>query len=375
LCQRGDIVVASKTDYLMFSDDDGTSYADISFADADLVCMCNIFDNGNILIGTKKNELWFSSDNLQTITQKYLKDTDGNNYVFHTPVNSDYPGIYFNRLMIDKPMYINDQEIFVFGNYIYTGLVLDCNGASPVLIYYSADKGETLKVAYKFGYGAGSYRDNGTATGSYDDGNLLGDPGNPIFTLHVHGVVFDSSTNEFYCYTGDPNIDCWMKGEYDFETDIWTWERILDSPGYFYRAGGVLFTSAKVFIASDSYTELPAYEGVWGALKENLLTYTDFTQVISINRNTFPMISTNKIFVVGHWNNDNGITFTVDGGVTWNNLDKIPEITENGAYVTPVVFSGIYDDDTIIVMPWDYIREHYKDKESYKIKLRNSIYD
>ena len=99
-----------------------------------------------------------------------MKDTDGTDYIPHTPKNADRPGWYFHNLTGVDTWDVNGVEMLVWGNY--------CNvigGASPVNIYYSTDNGQTVKIAYSFGQNPYN-RDNGSGGGGTERARRLATP-------------------------------------------------------------------------------------------------------------------------------------------------------------------------------------------------------
>jgi hypothetical protein len=99
-----------------------------------------ILSNGNIVLFCG-NEIFYSNNNLESISHCTVLNKDGSAYLLHTPVNSAYPGSYFNFM----GGFVEDEGVCLLGNYANTSI-----GASPVNLYYSLD-GITWKVCYTFG--------------------------------------------------------------------------------------------------------------------------------------------------------------------------------------------------------------------------------
>lgn len=239
-----------------------------------------IYKNGNILLTTDDNKIYFTDINLTSLTQKIVLDTDGvTPYVIHTPVNSSYPGRYFYST---KMMSENDQtDIHVFANY--------CNvvaGAAPVNIYYTTDFGVTIKVAYKFGQNL-VYGDDGTASGS-SGGTLLGDATNTDLRVrHTHAVEYDAANDKWYCLTGDtiwtyttPDMEenQWVQGTYTPETDTWSWVALdfgfVIPQTSRLKATECFFYDGYVYWSSDS-TNVPADNTENGIWRSSISTFTN----------------------------------------------------------------------------------------------------
>lgn len=175
-----------------------------------------ILDNGTIVLfaGSK---IFYSTDNLSTITPCTVLNKDGSPYTLHTPVNPSYPGAYYNFM----GGFAGNNGVYVMGNYANNSM-----GASPVNLYYSLD-GITWKVFYIFGQNI-HYTDNGTAMGG-TGGNVLGDPANPLYARHVHAVNVGGDGN-FYVCTGDADNEIHiMKCTYNSGTDKWTTTDLLNA--------------------------------------------------------------------------------------------------------------------------------------------------
>ena len=171
---------------------------------------------------THSNKIYASYDSLETYQELLLKDVDGENYTFHTPINPDYPGSYFITLNAPIQRVINGQDICVFGSYATNGY-----GANPVLIYYSSDNFQSIKVAYKFGKNP-KYRDNG-GPNQETSGNLVGDSSNPLIVRHVHGTAYDDLSDTWVAFTGDIlEENLLLNGKYDSENDSWAWAKYHD---------------------------------------------------------------------------------------------------------------------------------------------------
>ena len=210
---------------VFLSEDNGRSWPhSIAFPDARHIVFSCILKNGNIVFSALA-KLYLSTDKLKTYKQITVKDTDGTDYIPHTPKNADQPGWYFHNLTGVDTWDVNGVEMLVWGNY--------CNvigGAAPVNIYYSTDNGQSVKIAYSFGQNPYN-RDNGSGGGG-NTGTLLGNADNPVICRHVHCVTHNLAENAFYACTGDlekpEGREChWLRGTYDTKNDKWTWKVII----------------------------------------------------------------------------------------------------------------------------------------------------
>lgn len=260
--QCGDKAFAYRDGEILLSEDNGHTWPHhAAFPDArDIVFSC-ILKNGNVLFSALA-KLYLSTDNLKTYREITVKNADGSDYVPHTPQKADLPGWYFHSLTGVMTWDVQGKEMLVWGNY--------CNvigGASPVNIYYSADQGETVKIAYSFGQNP-HFRDNGSGGGS-STGTLLGNPDNPVICRHVHCVAYNPVENAFYSCTGDGDreegFEChWLRGTYDAAADVWDWKVIIsDHLNSRYKCGGINFVDGKVYWISDSNGPKPYDRGVF----------------------------------------------------------------------------------------------------------------
>ncbi|MGM0490311.1 MAG: hypothetical protein ACQESR_26600 [Planctomycetota bacterium] len=119
----------SKTEVFLSEDSGRTWPHRLAFRHAGEIVFSCILKNGNILFSAL-GKLYISTDNLKTYQEVIVKDTDGSDYVQHTPRNPERPGWYFHSLTGVMTWEVNGREMLVWGNY--------CNvigGASPVNIY------------------------------------------------------------------------------------------------------------------------------------------------------------------------------------------------------------------------------------------------
>ncbi len=311
--------------YIKYSDDDGVSYnqgvrvTNIFAADN----KARILGNGNIVLFCV-NRIYYSDDNMTTIKSCNVLNKDGSLYAYHTPVNSNYPGGYFNFM----DGFVENAGVCLLGNYTNSG-----TGASPVNLYYSLD-GITWKVAYTFGQNP-NRTDNGTSSGGVG-GNPLGDPDNPILTRHIHGVNIGEDGN-FYVCTGDVNQEMhFLKCSYNSAADTWDINDLLTGESRNWqrmRAIGVYERNGYLYWGSDG-PGIFTYKGVTyeceGIYKCAVYAINDPSQHILVE----PLQDACYSFLnVGHLvfaglQNDTSIYISFDHGETWTAFAKPPWMTE-----------------------------------------------
>ena len=365
---RGSYVMGSVTGKVLWSTNGGTSFSEYSFTDAKLIVMAHIFGNGNVIFATSKNELWFSSNGLTTITQKTLKAVNGiDDYVFHTPVNASYPGRYFLRQNIDQPQYIGSDEVLVFGSYsVAMGTMV--MGATPNLIYHFSADGNTCKVSYIFGQNA-TYKDDGTKYGGAT-GNLLGDAGNPIVVVHVHNVIQDQVTKKFYAIAGE-TAGCWLEGVYNSGTGVIDWTKIIDIgiPNGWFKAGGVFFDSTKIRVLSDG-SDL-GKTGVYEADKASMTTTGAYTKTYNLAINMFPALVYGNTIIAGHLNDNRGASISIDGGVTWYEYSAFTAIpTSPLRTLTNISYPN--NNGYFTITPYAFGSEEWFSMQSYWFRISGS---
>lgn len=203
IAQTGDYAFSYKDESLWWSDDGGETWINEYVWGLTMTTNLNpipefdkyvtfawIFQDGTLLFGTYA-ELWRSTDKLQTLSQ--ITPTG---YTLHTPIAASRPGAYYQPLNYDNLQVMNETEMLVWGNYGNTPKA----GAVPTVIWYTRDKGATVKKAFEFGQNP-YMSDTGAQSGQHG-GNLLGDASESLLTRHIHSCVFDG-VDSWYILTGD----------------------------------------------------------------------------------------------------------------------------------------------------------------------------
>jgi hypothetical protein len=360
--QRGKVMFASKTGKLMWSIDRGYTFTEVDFEYADLIVYSHIFDNGNVWFATENNKMFLGKNALTTITEKFVKNPDGTDFIFHTPINALYPGIYFLELIHHEPIYLNGNEMAFLAAYPGYQGIYQVKGAAPINIYGTLDQGETIKCIYKHGYNV--TRDDGTAAGSMDTGNQLGDPTNSrTSSFHCHQVVWDNYEQCLYATFGEDTGAWWIKLVYDNISDWVVTTAVNKSVGKWMKCCGIYISDTHFIICSDRNS----YNGVYKCLKTDLTDTSKHENIYSFNMNLAPAIVYNNIIFCGHLNDELGCTISLDGGVTWNSYNSFPPILSTKRFMK----MGYPNDlGEFLVSPYDFKTESCMGQLSYLIKFK-----
>ena len=309
---------------ICLSEDNGRTWPHrVAFPDAPQITFSRILKNGNIVFATG-SRIYVSTDNLKTYTPITVKDARGRDYLPHAPQNPDHPGWYFAPLCGVNSWIVNGVEMLVWGNY--------CNvrgGAAPVNIYYSADNGRTVRIAYAFGQNP-HFRDNG-GPGGGSTGRLLGDPENPVIARHIHCVAYNPAENAFYACTGDADRpegrEChWLRGTYEATRDRWEWKIIVTaSLNTRYKAGGINFVDGLAYWIADANGPLPHDRGVFRCAPEDIPNPQKHTMLFNPQYECANMIIQDGVILAAHYATASpytcGIIFSPDLGTTWAQYD------------------------------------------------------
>lgn len=232
---------------IFLSEDCGKTWPhSAAFAEAEKITFSVILKNGNIVFATLA-QLFLSTDNLKTHRAITVKNFDGSDYLPHSPANPEQPGWYYHSLDGEHCFEVDGKEMLVWGNY--------CNvlgGPVPVNIYYSADNGETVKLAYAFGQNP-KFQQKDTPPEKF-----IGNPENKLIARHVHNVTYNPGENAFYACTGDIDRghgnEChWLRGTYDAKADSWDWKVIITvNSNSRFKCGGINFIDGKCYWIADA---------------------------------------------------------------------------------------------------------------------------
>jgi len=282
---NGDKCVGRDGDYLRYSEDAGLTILR-SFDFSTIYPVANISylkvtDNGNILIFSNNKLVHYSDDGLATVASASVVNADNSPFVFHNPVDSNYPGSYFKLLN----SCIEHDGVIVIGSYANSG-----QGASPVILFYSIDDGITWKVFYTYGQNP-LYTDDGSDMGGIG-GNLLGDAANPILTTRIEGINIGYDGNIYVGSEGGTigaNCNSMMKCVYNSGTDSWVVTSLIDATsrtrarmrcnGLYEKDGYIYWVSSDIVddvINGITYPSL----GIFKCLAEDI---DDFSKHITVS--------------------------------------------------------------------------------------------
>ncbi len=323
--QRANQAFGHTEDQVMLSEDNGETWPHrLAFPNARNITFSCILGNGNVVFATR-TRLYVGTDNLRTCEQITVKGLDGSDYLPHTPRNPDLPGWYFHTLPGVNSFDVKGTEMLVWGNY--------CNvlgGAAPVNIYYSADGGQTVRIAYAFGQNP-LMRDDGSPGGGRE-GTLLGDPDNPVRARHVHAVAYNPAEDAFYACTGDGDreegfLEChWLRGTYDQAADRWQWQVIIsDHLNSRYKSGGINFVDGDLYWISDANGPEPHDRGIFRCAPADIARPERHTLLFNPGIESANMIIEDGVFLASHCAPasplDTGIIISTDAGRTWAQHD------------------------------------------------------
>ena len=309
---------------VLLSEDNARTWPhSIAFGNAKDITFSCILKNGNIIFATG-SRIYVSTDNLKTYRSITVKNPDDADYIPHTPQNPEHPGWHFHPLDGVHTWDVNGVEMLVWGNY--------CNvlgGAAPVNIYYSADSGRTVKIAYAFGQNP-YYRDNGSPGGG-STGTLLGDPENPVICRHIHCVAYNPAENAFYACTGDRDIDnkheChWLRGTYDADKDRWDWTVLVsDSSNSRYKSGGINFVDGKLYWVADANGPEPHDRGIFRCDPADIARPEEHEMLFNPLYESANMIIQDGVILASHYAPaspySTGFIISLDMGRTWAQYD------------------------------------------------------
>jgi len=309
---------------VLLSEDNGRTWPhSVAFPDARHIVFSCILQNGNVLFSALA-KLYLSTDNLRSFREITVKNTDGTDYLAHSPQNPANPGWYFHSLTGVNTWDVNGTEMLVWGNY--------CNvigGATPVNIYYSTDQGQTVKLAYSFGRNPHNC-DNGSGGGGAT-GTPLGNPDNPVICRHIHDVAYNPAENAFYACTGDfdraEGREChWLRGTYDAGRDQWDWKVIVsDAMNSRYKCGGINFVDGQLYWISDSNGPKPYDRGVFRCAPADITNPAAHTRLFNPEVESGNMIIQDGVILASHCAPASplatGFIVSLDLGKTWAQYD------------------------------------------------------
>ena len=169
-----------------------------------------MFDDGSIFF-CDNTKGYYSSD-FNTYAESTILDVNGNPMTLIGDNFGSYNLSYYTPV-------VNGVEMDVWGNYT----LKDGNAYENVHIWYTKDKGRTIREAYHFA---------------------------PYEVRHMHCVSFNPYDETFWAMAGDHgNESRLMKGNYNLNTDTWKWEVI--GTGDDYKMTNMVFWGDDVYYSWD----------------------------------------------------------------------------------------------------------------------------
>lgn len=108
--QNKNMAFAFTNTEILFSDDNSHTWRyKKTFPDAKNITFSHIFNDGTVLFGSQE-KLYLCEKKLKSYQGIIIKDTDGKDYLSHTPKNPDNPGWYFHTLTGADSWIINGQR-------------------------------------------------------------------------------------------------------------------------------------------------------------------------------------------------------------------------------------------------------------------------
>ncbi len=263
-----------------------------------------IFKSGNILFGDHQN-LYYSDDNLSTYNKSKIFDANGDEFI------PDQFGNFY-CLVTDLRQIIDGKELRVWGNYTnYGAWVPGAERSTQVQVWYTADEGKTIRMAYKF---------NTDST---------------VRARHVHSVNFCSWDNSFWIQTGDMYGECnWLQGNYNFESDTWSWNvKATGDHLSYYKTTGFVFHNDTLFWADDSSD--PKKHGIWKTPYSNMIAdkidQTKFQKAFDSDKEMTNFTGHPDGFMLGvqdfkSLDGKHKIFISQDGGLSWRTIETAYQI-------------------------------------------------
>lgn len=201
---------------LFLSEDGGASYLKrLDIPQVSIIKFVHLFQDGKIMFADHQ-KVYYSHD-WKTYAESVVTDSDGTPFV---PSTYDNFSCYKNGSV---PKIVSGTELAVWGNY---STVAGMEYTNRVRTWYTADKGITVKCAYRF--------------------NMAG----TAVTRHIHNVDFNPTDSTFWLQTGDLAAEShWIKGTYTLATDTWTW--VIFASGLSFKSTNMVFKGTDVYWSWD----------------------------------------------------------------------------------------------------------------------------
>lgn len=220
-------LVASSGDYLVKLEDNalhlsrnlGEDFTEsVSIDGIGTINFIHLFEDGSLFL-CDPVKAYYSKD-WGILHESTVLDIHGEPYV---PAEQDN----FSRYKITSlPQIVDGVELLCWGAYAHT--------LPQKNIWYTSDKGVTVKSCFEFGV---SVPNNRTT---------------PISTRHIHNVDFNPNDETFWAQTGDEPTERdshWIQGKYDVLEDEWVWDVI--GSGDNYKTSNMIFYNDYMYYAWD----------------------------------------------------------------------------------------------------------------------------
>jgi hypothetical protein len=219
------VIVEQNGNTLHLSIDGGKTYCKSMIIPAiGVIKHIHIFSDYGLLLCTAQ-KAYYSTD-WEQLTESTVFGIDGNAFVPTTVDNFTITSKVANQQML------GNTEVLCWGNYSTDVATEYIN----INIWYTVDKGQTIKSCFKFGT---SIPYGGSAA---------------LAARHVHHIDFNPVDNTFWCQTGDEDTTVyshWLVGAYNTSTDVWTWTLI--GSGNAFKTGNMMFYGDYVYVSWDIF--------------------------------------------------------------------------------------------------------------------------
>jgi hypothetical protein len=338
--QRGRRAFGYRGDKIFLSDDNTQSWShSADFADAENIQFSSFLRNGKVVFATPR-QIFVASQDLSSVRELTVQDRRGKDYRPHRLVEGEKPGWYFYSLDGIHTFDVRGREILIWGNYANVS-----TGPVPANIYYSADGGETIKIAYSFGQNPAFQRKDASPE------SWLGDRENSVVCRHIHSVSYNAPENAFYACTGDIDrklgvgLEChWLRGTWDAENDHWQWQVVVSSDANSrFKSGGINCVGGQIYWVADANgpkTETETYDrGIFRCDPPDLANKLKHTLIHPVAYEMAAMTIHGNTIVAPKYGNadpdDCGILISNDLGKTWGHYDLKEFGDRSGVRVNP----------------------------------------
>ncbi len=338
--QRGCRAFGYRGGQIFLSEDNARTWTHTAnFAEAENIQFSCLLRSGKVVFATTR-QIFIGSEDLSTVRELTVLDRRGNDYLPHELSDNEKPGWYFYSLDGIHTFDVQGREILIWGNYANVS-----TGPVPANIYYSADGGETIKIAYAFGQNPAFQRKDATPD------NWLGDRENPVVCRHIHSVSYNASENAFYVCTGDLDrklghgLEChWLRGTWDADQDHWEWQVVVSSDANSrFKSGGINCVGGKIYWVADANgpkSALDSYDrGIFCCDPMDLPNKLKHTLLYPVAFEMAAMtIHGNAIVAPKYGSADPdecGILFSPDLGKSWGHYDLKELGDRSGVRVNP----------------------------------------